>query len=217
MTSTNTYTDKNYIVYHINYFDDKLPSKSDSNITSFNYIGLTSIDSNTIQTKHCKRCDTIRPITDFNKDISKPNGLSYTCKHCRKVYQDKYHPIYFQNNKSKKAEYAKNRRVIDPVYKLKCNMRTLIGNSLRKKGFKKNTKTNIILGCSYEQFIIHLENQFTDGMQWDNYGEWVIDHITPLATALTESDVITLNYYTNLQPLWASDNLTKSDKLDWIK
>ena len=86
-----------------------------------------------------------------------------------------------------------------------------------KKGFKKNTKTNIILGCSYEQFIIHLENQFTDGMQWDNYGEWHIDHIIPLATALTESDIITLNYYTNLQPLWATDNLAKSDKLDWIK
>lgn len=169
------------------------------------------------QTKHCKKCDTIRPITDFSKDKSKPNCISYTCKHCRKAYQDKYHPEYFQKNKSKRAEYAKNRRATDPVYKLKCNIRKLIGNSLFKKGFKKNTKTNIILGCSYEQFIIHLENQFTDGMQWDNYGEWHIDHIIPLATALTESDIITLNYYTNLQPLWATDNLAKSDKLDWIK
>jgi len=169
------------------------------------------------QTKHCKKCDTIRHISEFCKDKSKPSGLSYTCKFCRKEYNKNYHPEYFQKNKSKRADYARTRRASDPIYKLKCNIRKLIGNSIGKKGFKKNTKTNTILGCSYEQFISHLEHQFTDGMNWDNYGEWVIDHIIPLATAITESEIITLNHYTNLQPLWKNDNRDKWDKLDWIK
>lgn len=175
------------------------------------------MDIYSIQSKHCKKCDTIHPISDFSKDKSKPNGLSYTCKHCRKKYNDKYHPEYFQKNKAKRAEYSRNKRASDSIYKLKCNIRKLIGNSLLKKGFRKNTKTNNILGCSYEQFITHLETHFTDGMNWNNYGEWVIDHITPLATAITENDVLILNHYTNLQPLWASDNRDKWDKLDWVK
>jgi hypothetical protein len=49
-------------------------------------------------------------------------------------------------------------------------------------------------------------------MTWSNMGEWHIDHIKPLATAKTEKDVYELNHYTNLQPLWAKDNLSKGAK-----
>lgn len=168
------------------------------------------------QTKHCKKCDTIRPLTDFGKDKTKPTGLRYTCKHCYKLYHKTYHPAYFQKNKSKIAKYAKTRRATDPIYKLKCNTRKLIGNSLSKKGFIKNSKTNTILGCTYEQFIDHLQSKFTVGMNLSNYGEWVIDHIIPLATATTENEILTLNHYTNLQPLWETDNRDKWYKLDWV-
>ena len=54
-------------------------------------------------------------------------------------------------------------------------------------------------------------------MSWENMGKWHIDHIIPLSTAITEEDVIRLCHYTNLQPLWAEDNLKKSNKLDWSK
>ena len=50
-------------------------------------------------------------------------------------------------------------------------------------------------------------------MSWDNYGIWEIDHIIPLATATTKESVLILNHYTNLQPLWAKDNMIKSDKI----
>ena len=60
----------------------------------------------------------------------------------------------------------------------------------------------------------YIENKFTEGMSWDNYGKWHIDHIIPLNSAKTEEEIIKLCYYTNLQPLWASDNIRKKDKTD---
>lgn len=71
-----------------------------------------------------------------------------------------------------------------------------------------------LIGCSIEQLLEHLESQFQDGMTWDNYGEWHIDHIKPCAMFdfTKEEDQRECFHYTNLQPLWAEDNLRKSDK-----
>jgi hypothetical protein len=71
------------------------------------------------------------------------------------------------------------------------------------------------LGCSYQDFIIYLEQKFTDGMSWKNYGlyGWHIDHIIPLSSAKNEIDLEKLCHHTNLQPLWAKDNLSKGDKI----
>ena len=72
-----------------------------------------------------------------------------------------------------------------------------------------------IVGCSPTELREHIEKQFTDGMSWDNYGTygWHLDHIIPLSTAETREDVFKLNHYTNLQPLWATDNLKKGKKI----
>ena len=71
------------------------------------------------------------------------------------------------------------------------------------------------MGCSIESLISHLESQFKDGMSWDNYGYygWHIDHIIPLSSVSSEDEVYKLCHYTNLQPLWAEDNLKKSNKI----
>jgi hypothetical protein len=61
--------------------------------------------------------------------------------------------------------------------------------------------------------MFHLESKFVDGMSWDNRSRWHIDHIMPLASAKTEEELVALCHYTNLQPLWAAENLRKSDKL----
>jgi len=58
---------------------------------------------------------------------------------------------------------------------------------------------------------MHVEQQFTVDMHWDNYGDWHIDHIVPLSCADTEEELKLLCHYTNLQPLWAVDNLAKSN------
>jgi hypothetical protein len=88
------------------------------------------------------------------------------------------------------------------------------GTNLTKKyrGGGKNKKTEMVVGCSKEFLKEHLEKQFKDGMSWENYGHagWHIDHITPLASAKTEEEVYRLSHYTNLQPLWATENFKKN-------
>ena len=64
-----------------------------------------------------------------------------------------------------------------------------------------------------EELKIHLEKQFKPGMSWDNRKEWHIDHIVPLASAKDEETMNKLCHYTNLQPLWAEENLSKGARL----
>ena len=66
-----------------------------------------------------------------------------------------------------------------------------------------------MLGCDFADLKHHLESQFTEGMTWDNRNLWHIDHIIPLASAKSAEEVVKLSHYTNLQPLWAKDNMRK--------
>lgn len=130
-----------------------------------------------------------------------------------------WHRNYTKTEKYRKyrreyqKEYYKRRIASDELFKLKTRIRGLISISFANKGFKKGTKSRHILGCSFETFKQHIERQFQKGMTWDNYGEWHLDHIIPMASANTEEDALKLNHYTNFQPLWAKDNLKKSDKI----
>jgi hypothetical protein len=84
---------------------------------------------------------------------------------------------------------------------------------LNVKNIRKNNTTFYIIGCLPNQLKEHLEKQFNGNMSWDNYGKWHIDHIIPLSSAKNEDEVYKLCNYTNLQPLWAEDNLKKSNKI----
>jgi len=123
---------------------------------------------------------------------------------------------YRHNNKRKIKEihkdWVQNKKLIDPYYKIICNMKTAVSTSLRENGFSKKSRTHEILGCSFEEFKAHLEYNFEPWMDWDNYGNpkdgvvernktWDVDHITPISSAKTEEEVLLLNHYTNLQPL----------------
>ena len=120
---------------------------------------------------------------------------------------------YRKNNRSKINKREKNRYNNDFLYKLKVNMRNRLKLFLKsKKIYKTNTTFNLV-GETPENIKQYIENQFIDGMKWDNYGEWHIDHIIPLASAKTEEDVYKLCHYTNLQPLWAEDNYKKGKKI----
>jgi len=69
------------------------------------------------------------------------------------------------------------------------------------------------LGCTIDEFVVHIESQLTEGMSFENYGEWVLDHRRPLgAKGLTEEDIIERLEFTNVQPLWMRDNLIKGCK-----
>ena len=119
----------------------------------------------------------------------------------------------------KTPEYKASHRVYiqtklrsDPIFRFIYRIRTLIKISLRNRGFRKSPRTEQILGCSVRYFMAHLASLFGPGMTFENHGEWHIDHIVPLATAKTEADIIRLCHYTNLQPLWAHDNLSKGGR-----
>lgn len=112
-------------------------------------------------------------------------------------------------------QYMYKRIEDDPIYKLKVRYRKRVWEAYRSTGYTKRSKTFELLGCTHDKFKSHLEHQFTDGMTWENYGEWHVDHIIPFATAKSAEDVAKLCHYTNLQPLWAADNIKKGARLDY--
>ena len=128
---------------------------------------------------------------------------------------------YFSKNKEKQQfyrnEYERNRRLNDPIYKLTDNVRERLRNYLKSTGITKSKRTFDIVGCSPPELKDYLEKKFTEGMSWDLVGKHIhIDHIIPLSSAKTEEELYKLCHYTNLQPLWAKDNLKKSNKLDYL-
>ena len=101
----------------------------------------------------------------------------------------------------------------DPFFKLIKYSRNRINQFIKTKNIKKNNSSFEIIGCTPKFLTGYLEKLFTDNMSWDNYGKWHIDHIIPLSSAKTEQDIFKLCHYTNLQPLWAKDNIIKSNKI----
>jgi len=121
-------------------------------------------------------------------------------------------------------KYNSERKKVDYLFKLRYSIKSLIYVSIRNKGLKKQSKTQLILGCSFSEFKHHLESKFEPWMSWENYGlyngtknyGWDIDHIIPMSSAVDEDDVIRLNHYTNLQPLCSYTNrYIKSGKTDY--
>lgn len=112
-----------------------------------------------------------------------------------------------------RAEKQRKRMKEDPLFRLKVNVRKFINHSFRRKNIPKQDKTEKILGCTFDFFRDYIASKFKEGMNFDNYGKWQIDHIIPLSTAKNEEDVLRLCHYSNLQPLWAYENREKSNKL----
>lgn len=158
-----------------------------------------------------------------NPEKLKESSKKYKEKNYEKIIQYKKnhyrnniesHIKYRKENYKKRNEYEKNRKTIDPTYKLISNMRSRMNRFFKLKNITKKNKTFEIVGCSPEQLREHIEKQFKDGMCWEKMGKYIhIDHIIPLASAKTEEEILKLCHYTNLQPLWAEDNLKKRDKI----
>jgi len=144
-----------------------------------------------------------------NIDVILENQKQYQLNNPDKAKQ------YYQENKDVLLKKVKNRKLVDNLFKLSGNIRSLIGICVKNQGYKKTSKTSQILNCSFEEFKIYLENKFIEGMTWGNYGKWELDHIYPVSRAIDEEHLIKLNHYTNFQPLWKEDNRKKSNKLDY--
>jgi hypothetical protein len=157
--------------------------------------------------------------TEYNKNyyINNTDKVKKINKNWYNLNKEKHREnnrIWYEKNKDKINEYCNNRikeqRKTDPLKRLIFNVRSRIYSVLRNK-----TKTSFeIVGCSPEFLKEHLEKQFTEGMSWELMGKNIhIDHIIPLSSAKTEDEILKLCHYTNLQPLWAEDNLKKNNKI----
>jgi hypothetical protein len=127
--------------------------------------------------------------------------------------------IYRENNKEKInkkiRKYEKLKMQNDPIFKFSKRLRHNVRESFKrgKNQFRKNATTEQILGCTIQEFIIYIQSKFEKGMTIENHGEWHLDHIIPLASARTEEEIKQLCHYTNYQPLFSFDNLSKSKKI----
>lgn len=119
--------------------------------------------------------------------------------------------------KERKAAYDKSyetrKRNTDPLFKLKKNLRNRLYDALRGN-FKTGSAVRD-LGCSIPEFKNFIEAKFQPEMTWDNYGDWHLDHVKPLASfdITQRGEFLKAFHFSNYQPLWAIDNLRKADKI----
>lgn len=167
------------------------------------------------RTKILKR---IQELHKTNPEIRQAK-LEYSRKFYseNKQYYYERHKKYTKNNpermKALRDKYYKEKYGKDIFFTLKITLRNRLNSALDAKFWKKTSKFSEYIGCTLEQLQQHLESKFTEGMSWENRGDWHLDHILPLSSAKTEEELYKLCHYTNLQPLWAVDNLIKADKV----
>ena len=166
----------------------------------------------------CIECGEFKPLNMF--PLHNPYNLNShrnQCNICASTKMKITRKKYRQENKKellrKDLIYLKNRMETDPLYKATTIARNVTRKAITNSGYSKNSHTYEILGCSYEEFHNHIDKQFTEGMNWNNYGEWVIDHIVPLSFALNNEECLELSNYQNLRPIWYKENEEKSDEI----
>ena len=122
-------------------------------------------------------------------------------------------PILRAKANASSVKSITKRRAQDPLFKFQESMKSLILVCLANRGWGKQTRTQQLLGCTFEELQAHIAKQFKVGMSWENHGKWHIDHIRPLATARNQAELEALFHFSNLQPLWAEENIKKGSKL----
>lgn len=154
---------------------------------------------------------------DVNKEKIKIKQKEYdkNNKNKRKIKNKNW----YQKNKNKIRIYRNNKKKTDIQYKLSENLRGRLRNAIQ--GNQKVGSAVKDLGCTIDELKTYLESKFKPSMTWDNYGfyGWHIDHIKPLASFdLTDrKQFLEVCHYTNLQPLWANENLSKGKKVEILE
>ena len=168
-----------------------------------------------VKSKKCKR--EYKFCTTCNKETQHQNNN--TCRSCysRKelsnpklkaiIYARKN--LYRLDNKEKRRVYENNRLKTNPSARLASRFRNWVNKLIKRKSGNAES----LIGCNYDELKIYLESKFQQGMTWENWGifGWHIDHIKPLVQFDLEDPIQqkATFHYTNLQPLWWKDNLSK--------
>jgi hypothetical protein len=175
--------------------------------------------------KVCIKCFEHKELKDYDKAGRNRDGHRTICKSCRLLYQQEYHKnnreslklkrkLYNQGNKQERSIKSKTRyenRSIDK--RIYDSLRSSVYSPFYRFGFSIPDKLENIIGCTLMDFRIYIESHFCEGMGWENRKDWHIDHILPVSVASSCEDLIKLNHYTNLRPVWKSKNLSKNSKI----
>ena len=185
--------------------------------------------------KQCNKCDILKPVIEFHfKNSNKHKNKSKYSNLCKPCYSEKGKeqwknrtPEQIASDKRTQREWrSKNRERInkrnrekfknDPILKVRQYMRSRVSELLKNK---KCAKSIELLGCTLDFFKSYLEERWQSGMTWDNYGfgddKWHVDHIVPCSAFdfSKEDHQRKCFHYSNLQPLWQKDNLSKHTKV----
>lgn len=152
------------------------------------------------KTKICPKCKTEKPTRKFKKHTS-------YCIECNKIYRRELYAKKRQTTKNTHPNYS---------YKTANRLRICLSKAMIRKS--KNTYMTMLLGVSIREFRQHIKSLFENGMGWDNYGmgygKWQLDHIIPCSN-FDFTDIESMKdcfHWTNMRPMWATDNLGKSAK-----
>ena len=159
------------------------------------------------QANRQQHLDQLRQWREKNREKLRAQRLAWLAKN----------PDYAKKKRAKdptyQSRYTTTRKKRDPVFRLTVNLRRRV--LLGLQGRSKSSRTEDLLGCSFTFLRFWLESKFLPNMSWENYGDWHVDHIRPLASFdLTDPKQQALAFhFLNLQPLWAKDNLSKGAKI----
>ena len=181
---------------------------------------------NTIKTKKCARCEEERPITKYQEGRTvcrvcryhqyKIYLVGYYAEHSKRIKKGKQ--AWFQKNKEKINKQKRDKYADDPQYRMSCILRSRARIGIKNAGGcpTKLEKTSTLVGCTWVDCCKYIESLFTEGMSWRNYGNegWHIDHIRPISSfdLRRHSEQLQCFNRANLQPMWATENLSKGVK-----
>lgn len=166
--------------------------------------------------KSCSRCTLEKEYTNFYIRPQYADGFSLWCKTCTLEYGKAYKKPRLQERLERQKAWRKEtnhqaKYLSIPKNRIAHNLRTRL-----RKAVKGKISAVRDLGCSVDELKLLLESKFTEGMNWDNYGQWHIDHIKPLSKfdLTNPQELLKACHYTNLQPLWAKDNIVKYNHME---
>lgn len=166
----------------------------------------------------CRDCENTKNREYRKNNLEKVRKIKKEWRENNKEKENNRTIKWRENNKNNKDviskmkltrnEYLKNKRKTDMIFRMKEAMRRMV----RRTVLRKTDSTSKTLGYSPSELKQHLEALFKDGMSWDNYGTWEIDHIKPIGSFDINTPANIINALSNLQPLWRLDNNLKSNK-----
>ena len=170
-----------------------------------------------MENKQCTKCGMVKPLAEFHKDSRFLCGRRPDCKECKRAQNKKG----YEDNKPKRMAYKKEQIKgyrKEPVYRMKEMVSRHVRLAFKKQHRAKDSVTFSALPYTPSDLVEHLESQFDEKMNWDNYGDyWHVDHIYPQSllpySSLEDENFQKCWALENLQPLEATENMKKSNKV----